>query len=211
MRCTPRAPRWRKASCPAAAWHCCAARRALAALKGSSLDHDSGIRIVARALEEPLRRIVLNAGDEPSVVLHRIEQAEGVAQGYNAATREYGDLLQMGVIDLAKVTRLALQNAASIAALILTTDCMIANAPAARGRRWRAGRDAGVLGPRGDGPASSEHARRALAAAASVLVSPRAQACRARRTRRGDARRQLAQRCIPGLTLRSVSMASFHA
>ena len=108
-------------------------RRALAALKGSSLDHDSGIRIVARALEEPLRRIVLNAGDEPSVVLHRIEQAEGVAQVYNAATREYGDLLQMGVIDPAKVTRLALQNAASIAALILTTDCMIANAPAARG------------------------------------------------------------------------------
>ncbi|WP_395694184.1 TCP-1/cpn60 chaperonin family protein, partial [Piscinibacter sp.] len=92
-----------------------------------------GIRIVARALEEPLRRIVLNAGDEPSVVLHRIEQAEGVAQGYNAATREYGDLLQMGVIDPAKVTRLALQNAASIAALILTTDCMIANAPTARG------------------------------------------------------------------------------
>jgi chaperonin GroEL len=105
-------------------------RSALAGLKGPSLDHDSGLRIVARALEEPLRRIVVNAGDEPSVVLHRVEQAEGVAQGYNAATREYGDLLQMGVIDPAKVTRLALQNAASIAALILTTDCMIANAPA---------------------------------------------------------------------------------
>ena len=105
-------------------------RRVLAGLKGASLDHDSGIRIVARALEEPLRRIVLNAGDEPSVVLNRVEQADGVAQGYNAATREYGDLLQMGVIDPAKVTRLALQNAASIAALILTTDCMIANAPA---------------------------------------------------------------------------------
>jgi chaperonin GroEL len=108
------------------------ARRVLAGLKGPSLDHDSGVRIVARALEEPLRRIVANAGDEPSVVLHRVDEAADPAQGYNAATREYGDLLQMGVIDPAKVTRLALQNAASIAALILTTDCMIANAPAPR-------------------------------------------------------------------------------
>ena len=106
------------------------ARRVLAELKGPNLDHDSGLRIVARALEEPLRRIVQNAGDEPSVVLHRVDAAGDRAQGYNAATREYGDLLQMGVIDPAKVTRLALQNAASIAALILTTDCMIGNAPA---------------------------------------------------------------------------------
>ncbi|MBA4176362.1 MAG: chaperonin GroEL [Leptothrix sp. (in: Bacteria)] len=105
------------------------ARKALAGLKGANLDHDSGIRIVARALEEPLRRIVANAGDEPSVVLQRVEAAGEPSHGYNAATREYGDLLQMGVIDPAKVTRLALQNAASIAALLLTTDCMIANAP----------------------------------------------------------------------------------
>ncbi len=109
------------------------ARRVLAGLKGPSLDHDSGLRIVARALEEPLRRIVANAGDEPSVVLHRVEEATDPAYGYNAATREYGELLQMGVIDPAKVTRLALQNAASIAALILTTDCMIANAPPPHG------------------------------------------------------------------------------
>jgi chaperonin GroEL len=105
-------------------------RRVLAELKGPSLDHDSGVRIVARALEEPLRRIVANAGDEPSVVLRRVDESADAAFGYNAATREYGDLLQMGVIDPAKVTRLALQNAASIAGLILTTDCMIANAPA---------------------------------------------------------------------------------
>ena len=105
------------------------ARRVLAGLKGPTLDHDSGLRIVARALEEPLRRIVANAGDEPSVVLRRVEDATDSAHGYNAATREYGDLLQMGVVDPAKVTRLALQNAASIAALILTTDCMIADAP----------------------------------------------------------------------------------
>jgi len=108
------------------------ARRALAELKGPTLDHDSGLRIVARALEEPLRRIVANAGDEPSVVVSRVDGASEGAFGYNAATREYGDLLQMGVIDPAKVTRLALQNAVSIAGLILTTDCMIANAPAPR-------------------------------------------------------------------------------
>jgi chaperonin GroEL len=108
------------------------ARRVLAGVQSATLDHDSGIRIVARALEEPLRRIVLNAGDEPSIVLHRVEASDDRAFGYNAATRDYGDLLQMGVIDPAKVTRLALQNAGSIASLILTTDCMIANAPAPR-------------------------------------------------------------------------------
>lgn len=105
------------------------ARRALAGLTGSTLDESSGIRLVSRALEEPLRRIVSNAGDEPSVILNRVSEASDPAFGYNAATRTYGDLLKMGVIDPAKVTRLALQNAASIVGLILTTDCMIANAP----------------------------------------------------------------------------------
>ncbi len=105
------------------------ARRALANMTGSSLDETSGIRLVARALEEPLRRIVSNAGDEPSVILNRVDEATSPSFGYNAATRTYGDLLQMGVIDPAKVTRLALQNAASIASLILTTDCLIATAP----------------------------------------------------------------------------------
>lgn len=110
------------------------ARRVLAGLKGATLDHDSGLRIVARALEEPLRRIVINAGEEPSVVLDRVDRSADAAYGYNAATGDYGDLLQMGVIDPVKVTRLALQNAASIAALILTTDCLIAAAPAPRPR-----------------------------------------------------------------------------
>jgi chaperonin GroEL len=105
------------------------ARRALAGLKGENLDEASGIRIVSRALEEPLRRIVDNAGDEASVILNRVDESADSSFGYNAATREYGDMLSMGVIDPAKVTRLALQNAASIAGLILTTDCMIANAP----------------------------------------------------------------------------------
>ncbi len=110
------------------------ARRVLATIKGANLDQDSGLRIVERALEEPLRRIVANAGEEPSVVLHRVDAAAEPAFGYNAATREFGDLLAMGVIDPAKVARLALQNAASIAGLILTTDCMIAEAPPDKGQ-----------------------------------------------------------------------------
>ncbi len=106
------------------------ARKALADVVLPTLDQNSGLKIVARALEEPLRRIVSNAADEPSIVLHRVEASDKRSFGYNAATREYGDLLEMGVIDPAKVTRLALQNAGSIASLVLTTDCMIANAPA---------------------------------------------------------------------------------
>jgi chaperonin GroEL len=105
------------------------ARKALQALHAPTLDQASGIRIVEHALEEPLRRIVSNAAEEPSIVLHRVDEAGTPSFGYNAASREYGDLLAMGVIDPAKVTRLALQNAASIAGLVLTTDCMIANAP----------------------------------------------------------------------------------
>jgi chaperonin GroEL len=98
-------------------------------LESPNLDHASGVKIVKRSLEEPLRRIVDNAGDEPSIIVNRIDAGDGPAFGYNAATREYGDLLQMGVIDPAKVTRLALQNAASIASLLLTTDCIVATAP----------------------------------------------------------------------------------
>ena len=92
-------------------------------------DQDAGIRIVMRAVEEPLRQIVDNAGVEPSVVLQRVVDGEG-SFGYNAATGEYGDLMQMGVLDPCKVTRVALQNAASIASLILTTDCLVAQAAA---------------------------------------------------------------------------------
>ena len=107
------------------------ARRVLRPDAEMSLDEASGMRTVHRALEEPLRCIVANAGLEPSVVVARLEQAgdEPAAMlGYNAATGEYGDLIAMGVIDPAKVTRLALQNAASIAALVLMTDCVIASA-----------------------------------------------------------------------------------
>jgi len=104
------------------------ARKALAGLAGGNGDQDAGIRIVRRALEEPLRQIVRNAGEEPSVVVQRVADGEGHF-GFNAANGEYGDLVAMGVLDPAKVTRTALQNAASIAGLVLTTECMIAKAP----------------------------------------------------------------------------------
>jgi chaperonin GroEL len=103
------------------------ARKSLTDLQGQNPDQDAGIRIVQRALEEPLRQIVSNAGAEPAVVVQRVVDGAG-NYGYNAATGEYGDMVAMGVLDPCKVTRTALQNAASIASLILTTDCMIAQA-----------------------------------------------------------------------------------
>jgi len=106
------------------------ARAKIGALRGDNPDQDAGIRIVLRALEEPLRQIVANAGEEPSVVVARVAEGAG-GFGFNAATGEYGDLVAMGVLDPCKVTRTALQNAASIAGLILTTDCMIAQIPEA--------------------------------------------------------------------------------
>ena len=101
------------------------ARASLKDLIGANADQDAGIGIVRRALEAPLRAISANAGDEPSVVVDRVARAEG-SHGYNAATGEYGDLLAMGVIDPTKVTRAALQNAVSVAGLILTTDATVA-------------------------------------------------------------------------------------
>jgi chaperonin GroEL len=106
------------------------ARAMLGKVKGANADQDAGISIVRRALEEPLRQIVRNAGEEPAVVVQRVIDGKG-NYGYNAATGEYGDMVAMGVLDPRKVTRTALQNAASIASLILTTDCMIAQAPQA--------------------------------------------------------------------------------
>jgi chaperonin GroEL len=94
-------------------------------LKGDNHDQDAGIKIVMRALEEPLRQIVDNTGDEPSVVLNKVVEGKGNF-GYNAQTAEFGDLVQMGVIDPTKVVRFALQNASSVAGLMLTTDAMVA-------------------------------------------------------------------------------------
>jgi len=100
----------------------------IADLKGDNTDQDVGIAIARRAMEEPLRQIVTNAGDEASVVLNKVAEGKGNF-GYNAATGEYGDMMKMGILDPTKVTRSALQNAASIAGLIITTECMVADAP----------------------------------------------------------------------------------
>jgi len=97
-------------------------------VKGDNHDQDAGIKIVMRALEEPARLIAANAGDEPSVVINKLVEGKGNF-GFNAQTGEYGDLVQMGVLDPTKVARCALQNAASVAGLILTTDAMVAELP----------------------------------------------------------------------------------
>jgi chaperonin GroEL len=101
------------------------AKQAIAKLKGDNADQDAGIKIVLRAMEEPLRMIVANAGYEPSVVVNKVAEGKGNF-GFNAQTGEYGDLVSMGVLDPTKVTRTALQNAASVAGLMLTTDAMVA-------------------------------------------------------------------------------------
>jgi len=104
------------------------ALQGLKTLKGANHDQDAGISIIRRALEMPLRQIVSNSGDEASVVLNKIADGKGNF-GYNAATGEFGDMVQMGILDPTKVTRTALQNAASIASLMITTECMIADLP----------------------------------------------------------------------------------
>ncbi len=104
------------------------AKVAVAKLKGDNTDQDAGITIVLRAMESPLRAIVFNAGEEAAVVINKVMEGSGNF-GYNAATGVYADMLEMGVVDPTKVTRTALQNAASIAGLMLTTACMIADVP----------------------------------------------------------------------------------
>ncbi len=101
------------------------ARSALDQIKGDNPDQEAGIKIVRRALEEPLRQIVANAGEEPSVVLNKVAEGNGNF-GFNAQTEAYGDLVEMGVVDPTKVARTALQNAASVAGLLLTTEAMVA-------------------------------------------------------------------------------------
>ena len=104
------------------------AQKALDKLTGINEDQNVGIRILSRAIEEPLRQIVQNAGEDGSVVLAKVREGKG-SYGYNAATGEYGDMIEMGILDPTKVTRLALQNAASVAGLLLTTEVMVAEAP----------------------------------------------------------------------------------
>lgn len=104
------------------------ARKALAKVKGDNDDQNAGINIARRAMEEPLRQIVANAGDEASVVLAKVDDGDGNF-GYNAASGEYGDMIDMGILDPTKVTRTALQNAGSVAGLMVTTQAMVAEIP----------------------------------------------------------------------------------
>jgi chaperonin GroEL len=104
------------------------AQKAIEKLQGKNEDQNFGIRILVRSIEEPLRQIVANAGEDAAVVLAKVKEGKGTF-GYNAATSEYGDMLELGILDPTKVTRLALQNAASVAGLLLTTEVMVAEAP----------------------------------------------------------------------------------
>src|SRR5712692_7353785 len=104
------------------------ALKAIEKLVGKNEDQTTGLKILARSIEEPLRQIVTNAGEDAAVVLNRVREGKGTF-GYNAATNEYGDMIEMGILDPTKVTRLALQNAASVAGLLLTTEVMIAESP----------------------------------------------------------------------------------
>ncbi|AEI75111.1 chaperonin GroEL [Candidatus Tremblaya princeps PCIT] len=105
------------------------ARNAISNLRGYNPDQDAGIRIVLRAMEEPLRQLVANGGEEASVVASSVASGKSISYGYNAATRVYGDLMDAGVVDPTKVTRSALQNAASVAGLMLTTDVAVCDSP----------------------------------------------------------------------------------
>ena len=108
------------------------ATEAVDGVKGDNHEQDVGVSILRRAMEEPLRQIVANAGDEPSVVVAKVREGSG-NYGYNAASGEYGDMVEMGILDPTKVTRSALQNAASVAALMITTEAMVAEKPKPEG------------------------------------------------------------------------------
>src|SRR5438876_10130927 len=122
-------------------------RDAVSKIKTDNEDQAAGVKIVVRALEQPMREIARNAGDEPSVVINKVSEGKGNF-GYNAQTGEYGDLVAMGVLDPTKVTRYALQNAASVAALILTTDAMVAELP--KDEKQGGGMPGGGMGGMGD-------------------------------------------------------------
>jgi chaperonin GroEL len=119
----------------------------MGSLTGSNHDQDVGIGIALRSMEEPLRQIVANAGDEASVVLRKVQEGTGNF-GYNAANGEYGDMVEMGILDPTKVTRSALQNAASIAGLMITTEAMVAEEP--KDEKAGGGMPGGGMGGMGD-------------------------------------------------------------
>ena len=117
----------------------------IAGLKGDNEDQNHGIEIAKRAMEAPLREIVANAGEEPSVVLNKVAEGKG-NYGYNAATGSYGDMVELGILDPTKVTRTALQNASSIAGLMITTEAMVAELPKKEAPAAGHGHDHGGMG-----------------------------------------------------------------
>jgi chaperonin GroEL len=124
------------------------ARSAIESLKGANHDQDAGIKIVMRAVEQPLREIVNNCGEEASVVVNKVVEGKG-NYGYNAGNGTYGDMMEMGVLDPTKVTRTALQNAASVAGLMLTTEAMVAELPEDKPAAPMGGGDMGGMGGMG--------------------------------------------------------------
>jgi len=124
------------------------ARQAVGTIKGDNADQDAGIKLVLKAIEAPLREIVANAGGEPSVVVNAILAGKG-NYGFNAANDTYGDMIEMGILDPTKVTRTALQNAASVSSLMLTTEAMVAESPKDDAPAGGMGGDMGGMGGMG--------------------------------------------------------------
>src|SRR5687767_3977718 len=124
------------------------AQKALKDLQGANEDQTVGIRLLSRAIEEPLRQIVENAGEDAAVVLNAVKAGKG-SYGYNAANGQYGDMLEAGILDPTKVTRLALQNASSVAGLLLTTEVMVADAPKDEAEHGHGGPPGGGMGDMG--------------------------------------------------------------
>ena len=125
------------------------ARQSAGTIKGDNADQEAGIKLVLKAVESPLREIVYNAGGEPSVVVNAVLAGKG-NYGFNAANDTYGDMIEMGILDPTKVTRTALQNAASVASLMLTTECMVAESPKDESAPSMPGGGMGGMGGMGD-------------------------------------------------------------
>ena len=124
------------------------AKQSAGVIKGDNPDQEAGIKLVLKAIEAPLREIVYNAGGEASVVVAAVMAGKG-NYGFNAANDTYGDMIEMGILDPTKVTRTALQNAASVASLMLTTECMVAEAPKADAGGGMGGMGGGDMGGMG--------------------------------------------------------------
>jgi chaperonin GroEL len=120
----------------------------VAEVKGDNEDQNVGVAIAMRAMQEPLRQIVINAGEEGSVVLNKVRDGKG-NYGYNAATGEYADMIEAGILDPTKVVRSALQNASSVAGLMITTEAMVAELPKDEPPMMGGGGDMGGMGGMG--------------------------------------------------------------